>query len=199
MTEQHPLFAAIYNWIMIPQDWLGFRRQRQEVVSKAKGKVLELGVGTGLNLPLYRNVEHVIGIEPDTHMLKRAYFQSKKALVSVELKLLSAEELPFEDATFDTIVSTLVFCTIPDADKAAKEVHRVLKPEGTFLFLEHVRAKTPRLAKVQDKVTPIWRKLFGGCHPNRDIIAIFQRSGLEISILQNIKYNLVLKGIAKPI
>lgn len=196
---EHPIFATLYNWIMIPQDWLGFRKLRQEIVRTAKGKVLELGVGTGLNLPHYQDIEWVIGIDPDPYMLKKAYFQTRKAVIPVELSKCSAEELPFEDAIFDTVIATLVFCTIPEADKAAREVHRVLKPEGTFRFLEHVGAKTPFLAKVQDKVTPVWRKLCGGCHLNRDTIDLFQRNGFELVELDNIKYNLVLRGVARPI
>lgn len=195
--SQHPIFAAVYNWVMIPQDWLGFRKQRQETIRTAKGKVLELGIGTGLNLPHYRDVEKVVGIDPDPYMLKRAYLQIQRASVPVELNPYSTEELPFEDAYFDTVISTLVFCTIPDADKAAREVHRILKPEGTFRFLEHVRAKTPFLAKVQDKLTPAWKKLCAGCHLNRDTIGLFQRSGFEIVELHDVKYNILLRGVAK--
>jgi len=196
--EPHPIFAAVYDWVMVPQDWLGLRKQRQEIVHAAKGKVLELGVGTGLNLPLYREVTKVIGVDPDPYMLKRAYARLKKAAAPIELCRSSAEELPFEEGTFDTVVSTLVFCTIPDADKAAREVHRVLKPEGTFQFLEHVKSETPVLAKAQDALTPLWKKLFGGCHLNRNTLALFQRNGFEITRLQKVKYDVVWRGTARP-
>jgi ubiquinone/menaquinone biosynthesis C-methylase UbiE len=196
--EQHPIFAALYNWIMIPQDWLGLGKQRQKVVWAAKGKVLELGIGTGLNLPYYQDVEKVVGIDPEPHMLKKARRKLKRASVPVELIQCSAEDLPFRDSSFDTVISTLVFCTIPEADKAAREAHRVLKPAGTFRFLEHVRTKTPILAKVQDILTPGWKKLYAGCHLNRDIMSIFRRNGFEIVELQNILHDVILRGVAKP-
>jgi ubiquinone/menaquinone biosynthesis C-methylase UbiE len=196
--EQHPIFAATYNWIMIPQDWLGLRKQRQKVVSAAKGKVLELGIGTGLNLPYYRDVEKVVGIDPEPHMLKRAHRELKRAFVSVEFIQCSAEDLPFKNSSFDTVISTLVFCSIPEVDRATREVHRVLKPAGTFRFLEHVRTKTPILAKIQDTLTPGWKKLYAGCHLNRETLSIFRRNGFEIMELQSVIYDVVLRGVAKP-
>lgn len=183
---------------MIPQEWLGLGKQRQKVVSAAKGKVLELGIGTGLNLPYYRDVEKVVGIDPEPHMLERAYRELKRASVSVELIRCSAEDLPFKNSSFDTVISTLVFCSIPEVDKATREVHRVLKPAGTFRFLEHVRTKTPILAKVQDALTPGWKKLCAGCHLNRETLSIFRRNGFEIMELQSVVYDVVLRGMAKP-
>lgn len=180
MSERHPIFAAWYDLAMIPQDWLGFRNHRKRTVAGATGRVLEIGIGTGLNLALYERADRIVGIEPDPYMLAHALRRSRRAAKPVELLEASGEELPFASATFDAVVATLVFCTIPEPERAAREVRRVLRPGGSFHFFEHVRAVRPALGRMQDWITPLWRRLCGGCQPNRPTLATFERAGFRI-------------------
>jgi ubiquinone/menaquinone biosynthesis C-methylase UbiE len=160
---------------MEPQDRLGLARQRRRTARAATGRVLELGIGTGRNLPHYSSVEEVVGIEPDRHMLRQAHPRAAAAPFPVRLVEGSAEALPFGEHEFDTIVVALALCTIPDPDAALAEARRVLKPDGRILFLEHVRSSRPRLARFQDLITPVWMVLAGGCHPNRATVETIER------------------------
>jgi len=193
----HPLFASLYDTLMLPQEWLGAGKHRAYVVGPVSGRVLELGIGTGLNLRHYRSVEQVIGIDPDPYMLRRAKRRAVSAPFPTALLLNRAEALPFGDASFGTVVATLVFCTVSDPQAAVREVRRVLKPGGTFRFLEHVRMKSPPLARLQEALTPLWRRLFGGCHLDRDTLATFQEGGFEIVELEEFTKGLFIKGVAR--
>ena len=163
----------------------GLRRQRKEAVGVASGRVLELGVGTGANLGFYSaQAREVVGIEPSAAMLKKSNArwrslqqQSAASHPRVVLQRGSAEQLAFADATFDTVVACLVFCTIPDAEAAAREMFRVLKPGGRVVFFEHVRAPDARWARWQDRLNPLWNVLASGCNLNRDTKALFTRAG----------------------
>ena len=199
MRQEHPIFARLYDLYMLPQELWGVRARRRRVVGDAVGTVLELGVGTGLNVPLYRRARCVVGIDPDPHMIRRARRRAGDAPVPVRLVLAGGEALPFPDGTFDTVIATLVFATIPDAAAAAREVHRILKPEGTFRFFEHFRSEHPSLARLQDAVTPVWRRLFGGCQPNRDIVRIFADAGFQVLGTTKFRGTFLLHGIAKPV
>lgn len=194
----HPIFAAVYDTLMRPQEWLGARKHRAYVAGPASGRVLELGIGTGLNFRYYRSVDQVIGIDPDPYMLKRAKHRAASAPFPTTLLLNGAEALPFEEACFETVVATLVFCTVADPKAAVREVRRVLKPGGTFRFLEHVRVKPPSLAKIQETLTPAWKKLFGGCHLDRDTLATFQEDGFKIVELKEFTKGFLMRGVAKP-
>ena len=178
--QRHPIFAALYDSILLPFDRLSFRPHRRRLAAAAHGRTLEIGIGTGLNLDLYENARPIVGIEPDPEMLKRAHRRAARLGRPVHLVIAGAEALPFPDGAFDSVVATLVFCTIPDVDAAAKEVRRVLAPRGAFHFLEHVRARQRWLARCQDAVTPLWKCLFAGCHPNRQALPAFERAGLHI-------------------
>jgi ubiquinone/menaquinone biosynthesis C-methylase UbiE len=167
----HPLAAAFYDPLMRVQGVLGLERQRARTAREATGRVLELGVGTGLNLPHYANAAEVVGIDPDPYMLSRARPRAAAAARAVELVEGSAEALPFEDGSFDTVVAALSLCTIPDAAAALREARRVLRPDGRLLFLEHVRAERPWAARLQDRLERPWMRVAGGCHPNRDTVA----------------------------
>ena len=138
--REHPVHAALYDVLVVPQDWLGLRKQRARVAREARGDVLEIGVGTGLNLPHYADAARVVAVDPDRYMLRRARRRARKARVPVELVRASAEDLPFADDSFDTVVVTLALCTIGDPTAAVRELHRVIKPDGRFVFLEHGRA-----------------------------------------------------------
>jgi ubiquinone/menaquinone biosynthesis C-methylase UbiE len=199
MGWEHPVFAWVYDLYMLPQELWGVRERRRRVVRHAAGRTLELGVGTGLNFPLYRGVSWLVGIDPDPHMLRRARARAERALVRIALVRASGEALPFRDAAFDTVVSTLVFATIPDPATAAREVCRVLKPQGRLRFFEHFRSRQPLLAGLQDAVTPVWKRLMGGCQPNRDVVSIFRGAGFEILEAVKFRGTFLLHGVARPL
>jgi len=199
MVGEHPIFARVYDLYMLPQELWGVRERRRRVVGDAVGTILEVGVGTGLNFPLYRKARWVVGIEPDPHMLRGSRPRAARARIPIRLVRSGGEALPFRDAAFDTVVSTLVFATIPDPAAAAREVRRVLKPDGRLRFFEHFRSRQPLLARVQDAVTPMWKRFLGGCQPNRDILGIFREAGFEILESTKFRGTFLLHGIARPV
>ncbi len=156
---------------------MGERRAR--LLAGATGAVLEIGSGTGANLPHYRGVERVTVSEPDPFMRRRLRTKLGAARVPVAVSEAGAEALPFPDGCFDTVVSTLVLCTVPNQGTALDEIRRVLRPGGRLLFIEHVRAEG-KVARWQDRIEPLWGCLFGGCHPNRDTLAAIEAAGLEV-------------------
>ena len=159
---------------------------RREVTSGAKGRTLEIGFGMGSNWPYLPAEVEYTGIEPDPHMRERAeaYVPPGRALT---LTNGDAHVLEFPDGSFDTVIGTLVFCTIPDARRALAEVRRVLKPGGEFRFLEHVRAKNRVGSLLQDAINPLWSRLGGGCHPNRDTLAAMRAAGFEVTSVRGVK------------
>ena len=158
------------------------RPLRQEIVGQAHGVVLEVGAGNGLNFAFYNpsGVERVEAIEPSTTMLSYARTRAASAPVSVNLTQAPAENLPFPNATFDSIVVTLVFCSVDDPLRALNELRRVLKPAGTLLMLEHVRAHGAFAATLQNIITPLNRRLAGNCHWNRATENTVQQAGFTI-------------------
>lgn len=164
-----------------------FWPQRKEVIAGCRGRVLEVGIGTGANLPHYGpDVTEVVGIEPDAAMLDRARQASRKLPLSFPLTLAvgDAQALDFPDESFDTVLMCLVLCTIPDPLRALREARRVLKPGGQLLFLEHVRSPDQGVAKWQDRLTPAWKHLACGCHLNRDTAATFREAGFRFQSLR---------------
>ena len=157
------------------------RRQRRKVVPLARGRVLEIGIGTGLNLEHYdkARVEKIVGVDPALEMHRLARKRIAKAGMPVELVGLSAEKIPFEAGTFDTVVVTYSLCTIPDPLAALGEMRRVLKPGGRLIFCEHGLAPDPSVRRWQDRLTPLWSKVAGGCHLNRDIPALLKEAGFR--------------------
>lgn len=175
------LFGRLYDPIMEIPENLGLRGLRRELLRGLTGRVLELGVGTGRNLPLHpSSVERLSGIDPDENMLRRAEKRVHQAAFPVELIPAPAEELPFGDDSFDAVVSTLVFCTIPDPPKALQMVRRVLKSGGEFRLLEHVRMEQEPVGWAQEKATPLWKHVVGGCHLDRDTLAAVREAGFEV-------------------
>ena len=181
-----------YEWLMRPAldhvCTLGpIMRQRARLLPQAQGVVLEPGVGTGLNLPLYNRdrVRAVIGIDPSAPFLKLAKERAPRAPVPVELLRGTAERLPLEDNSIDTVVLTYTGCSIPDLDAALAEFRRVLKPSGRLLLCEHGRAREPRVRKMQDLLNPLWRPLAGGCNLNRDIADRLHKAGFAIERMEN--------------
>jgi ubiquinone/menaquinone biosynthesis C-methylase UbiE len=175
------LFAALYDRSLRATEEGGLRRMRRELLAGAGGRVVELGAGTGANLDLYPDtVENLIVVEPDPHMAKRLRAKLAESERPAGVVETPAERLPFEDSSFDTVVATLVLCTIPDPAAALTEAARVLKPGGRLLFIEHVRATEPGLARWQDRLEKPWRFLGDGCHCNRDTVATIAASPLRL-------------------
>lgn len=171
-ADGHPHLARVIDLAMAP-----LARLRPGVVGAARGRVLEIGVGTGLNLGWYADDVDLVGIEPDPHMLGRARSRSRALSRPVELVQVGAEALPFPDASFDEVVATFVLCTIPDPVRATAEALRVLRPGGTLRFAEHVASPVPWIRAVQGAVDPLWSRLAGGCSLCRDPVALLATAG----------------------
>ncbi|MFM1655187.1 class I SAM-dependent methyltransferase [Brevibacillus sp. B_LB10_24] len=173
-------FARFYDMVMDPLERRGMRGIREELVSKATGAVLEIGSGTGLNFPHYKHAEEVIAIEPNPRMRSKSMNRRRESRVPIQVIDGGAENLPFADNTFDTAVATLVFCTIPDPERAFQEIRRVCKPDAKILLFEHVRLDHPVIGKIQDWVTPLWKRVCDGCELNRKTVELLQREGFKV-------------------
>lgn len=177
----NPVLAAVYDLVMRPAELFGLRRQRRRVAGAATGRVLEIGAGTGTMLGHYADpVSQVVATDPDPHMLARARPKAQRAAVPVELVEAGAEDLPFDDGSFDTVVVALALCTVADLEAVLREVQRVLVPEGRLVFLEHVRSGRPLVARAQEFLTPAWERVAGGCHLDRDTVAAIESAGFEL-------------------
>lgn len=154
---------------------------RERIVGNAKGRVLEIGIGSGVNLPLYTDATQIVGIEPHPRLLKMAAEKGGRTLS--ELIEGSAESIPLEDSSIDTVVTTWTLCSIPDVATALAEMRRVLKPDGQLLFVEHGLAPDEGVRKWQNRLTPVWKKIAGGCHLNRPVRTLIENSGFQISRL----------------
>jgi ubiquinone/menaquinone biosynthesis C-methylase UbiE len=155
------------------------------MIPRARGVVLEVGVGSGLNLPFYTSaVTRLYGVDTSAELLVMARANETRASFPVELRQLPAERISLETATIDTVVSTWTLCSIADPTAALREMRRVLKPGGTLLFVEHGLSPDARVRAWQDRLTPVWRALAGGCHLNRKIDQLIQAAGFAIAELQ---------------
>lgn len=177
------LYAAGYDFFTKRLDAKGGAEHRQRLVARAEGEVLEIGAGTGRNLRDYRAAAKVTALEPDPDMRARAEDRARRAGVPVEVLDGDALSLPFPDASFDTVVVSLVLCTIPDPAQALREAHRVLRPGGSLRFYEHVRSGEEKLARRQDRWCTPWRWFGRGCHPNRDTVSLIEASGFAVGEL----------------
>lgn len=157
-------------------------RQRQLVVPRAQGRVLEVGIGTGLNLAFYdrSKLERLVGIDPAEQMHALAQRRSRRADMPVQLVTLSAEHLPLESASFDCVVCTYTLCSIPDPLAALREMRRVLKPGGKLLYAEHGLAPDTAVARHQARLEPYWSKIAGGCHLTRNVPLLLQQAGFHV-------------------
>jgi ubiquinone/menaquinone biosynthesis C-methylase UbiE len=178
--REHRLFAAVYDAMSRPLEEAALAERRARRLRDLTGDVLEVGAGTGANLRHYRRAARVVAAEPDRAMRRRLAANLFTATVPVQISDAAAEALPYPDASFDAVVFTLVLCTVADLDSALAEAHRVLKPGGRLVVLEHVRGDGA-MAWWQDRVTPLWRVMFGGCHPNRDIAAAITHAGFRLA------------------
>jgi ubiquinone/menaquinone biosynthesis C-methylase UbiE len=194
---------------MVKNENATIRNMRKDIVGGAKGRILEVGCGTGANFSYYGDTaSEIIATDPDYYMLERARKRAAQAGHTIEIKQAPAEELPFEDASFDTVVCTSTMCTVRDPHKALSEVRRVLKPEGEYRFFEHVRYENAFGAFWQDMITPVWRWVAAGCHPNRDVVSFVREAGFEFERLELTKPHPPIppmvfvrphiKGVARP-
>jgi ubiquinone/menaquinone biosynthesis C-methylase UbiE len=175
------LFAAVYDRGLKGTEDAGLREMRRETLRAAHGRTIDLGAGTGANLGLFPEaVTELVLAEPDPHMLKKLQAKMGDGGADVSVVEASAEQLPFEDSSFDTAVFTLVLCTVPNPAAALAEAARVLRPGGRLLFVEHVRSEEPGLARWQDRLERPWRFLGDGCHCNRDTVANIEASPLTV-------------------
>lgn len=159
---------------------------RQRVVPAAEGRVLEIGVGSGLNLPYYSAAAaEVVGLDPSPKLLSMAGKAARRTTRRIELLEGSAEAIPLDDSSVDTVVTTWTLCTIPDVSKALAEMRRVLKRNGRLLFAEHGRSPDPGVRYWQDRLTPVWRRIGGGCQLNRPIPQLVEGAGFRIEQMEN--------------
>jgi ubiquinone/menaquinone biosynthesis C-methylase UbiE len=191
-------FSALYDRCFKASEEAGLRDMRRDLLAGARGRVLELGAGTGLNLDLYPgSVQDLTLTEPDPHMVKQLRKRAAESSRSAEVVEAPAEKLPFGDDSFDTVALTLVLCTVPNPAGALQEIKRVLKPDGQFLFLEHVRSPEPGLAKWQDRLEKPWRFLGDGCHCNRDTVSAISAAGFQLGDVERPEFPKVVP-IVKP-
>ena len=162
------------------------RYQRAKVVPQAHGRVLEIGIGSGLNLPFYdaAKVEKLWGLEPADEIRRMAEKAAKTSPFPVEFIGLPGETIPLDSGSIDTVVTTYTLCTIPDAVAALREMRRVLRPGGQLLFSEHGRAPDAAVRRWQDRLTPLWKRIGGGCHLNRDIPELLRQGGFALPWLE---------------
>ena len=161
------------------------RRFRERVIPQATGRVLEIGIGSGLNLPFYSaGVEQLFALEPSPELRRMAGRRTKGTRFTVEFLDRSAEEIPLERGSVDTVVTTWTLCTIPDAVRALQEMKRVLKPSGALLFVEHGLAPDPGVRAWQHRLNPLWNRIGGGCNLNRKIDDLVAQAGFRVVDLQ---------------
>ena len=179
------MFAAVYDPFLALGELAGLRRHRRRLLASARGRVVELGAGTGLNLSYYSGeLEALILVEPDAAMRRRLVRRVRGSGRAAHIVEASAERLPLADGSVDTIVATLVLCTVDDPQRVLDEIARVLRPHGELLFIEHVRAQSLRLARWQDRLHRPWRRFACGCRCNRATVELMRASGFEVDVAQ---------------
>jgi ubiquinone/menaquinone biosynthesis C-methylase UbiE len=174
-------FSALYDRGLKATEDAGLRQMRREVLAQASGRTIDIGAGTGVNVTLFPpGVTELVLAEPDPHMTAKLRPKLHASGVRAEVVEAPAERLPFEAASFDTAVFTLVLCTVPDPTAAMAEAARILRPGGKLLFIEHVRSEDAGLARWQDRLESPWRFLADGCYCNRDTVGLIESSSFEL-------------------
>ena len=189
-------FAWLYDIVMSATERGRLARWRRSVASPAHGRILEIGAGTGLNFSHYRAGATVIATEPDTAMLTHAWLRARVSRARILLVAADAEALPFRDNAFDTAIVGLALCTIPRPRRALAELRRTLRSGASLRLLEHVRAAQPIVARVQDWLTPFWRRVAGGCRLNRRTADVIAASGFVIESMTPHAGGLVVEIVA---
>jgi ubiquinone/menaquinone biosynthesis C-methylase UbiE len=178
------VFAVVYDPSLLLAELAGVRRHRRRTLSRARGRVVELGAGTGLNLRHYpHGLDALVLVEPNPAM-RRRLAQRARRRDDVQILDAGAERLPLADHSVDTVVATFVLCTVDDPQRALNEIHRVLRPNGELLFVEHVRAQSPRLAHWQDRLSEPWRRFACGCRCNRATLDLMRACSFEVDVAQ---------------
>jgi len=185
-----PVFARFWLWVSPGMDRGGLARLRDELLAGLAGPVIEVGAGNGLNFGHYPpEVTHVVAVEPNPHLRRVARQAAPRAPVPVEVVDAVADRLPVAEASFDAAVASLVLCSVPDPQAALRELYRVIRPGGELRFLEHVRASTPALRRVQRGLdATIWPAFGGGCHVGRDTAAEIEQAGFTINRLDQVRF-----------
>lgn len=192
-------FAAVYDPFVWIGERIGMRSRRRELLRHARGRTVELGSGTGLNVPHYPDdLDELILTEPDASMRAHLERRLRRGGRAAEVLGAPAERLPFDDGSVDTVVATLVLCTVDAPDDALREIARVLRPGGQFLFIEHVRSESPRLAAWQDRLAGPWQRFAEGCRCNRATVELIAASGLAVDELRESSWR-GMPRIVKPL
>ena len=179
-------FAAVYDRGLKATEEAGLRAMRRQTLAAASGRTLDLGAGTGVNAGLFPPaVSELVLVEPGPHMFNKLQAKLEGSGEGVSVIQAPAESLPFADGSVDTVVFTLVLCTVPDPSAALVEAARVLRPGGRLLFVEHVRSDDPGLARWQDRLEKPWRFFADGCHCNRDTVAMIEASPFELERVEH--------------
>ena len=188
--RRRPLFARYYARLAPAMEARGLATLRQELLAGARGRVVEVGAGNGLNFPHYPvEVAEVLAVEPEPHLRQLAAEAAQRAPVPVTVLAGTAANLPLETASVDVGVASLVLCSVDDEQAALAELHRVIRPGGELRFLEHVRADAPRLRRLQEVAqATVWPLLAGGCHPARDTAAAIAAAGFQITALRRFRF-----------
>lgn len=197
----------VYDPFLAWGEQTGMGERRRRLLAHVSGNVLEVGAGTGLNLPFYpRDLDRLVVAEPNRHMLKRLRRRLSSLQLAANAIEAPAEALPFDDSSFDAVVSTLVLCTVEDPTRGLEEIRRVLRPGGSLLFIEHVRADDARLARWQDRLHRAWRAFADGCNCNRPTLNHLHDAGFAVSLEETASWRRMppivrplIRGRATPI
>jgi SAM-dependent methyltransferase len=192
-------FAVIYEPSLWSGERAGLRKRRKELLELSAGNTIEIGAGSGLNLPHYPDdLEALALVEPDASMRRHLARRSARTRLPVRVVDAPAEQLPFPDGSVDTVVSTFVLCTVDAPDVALQEIMRVLKPGGQLLFIEHVRSDTPTLARWQDRLANPWRRFARGCRCNRATAELIAACGFELEDVREATWR-AMPPIVRPL
>lgn len=186
---RHPIFARLYQRLSAGDETRGEAEHRREMLAELKGRVIEIGAGNGLNFKQYSAaVEEVVAVEPEAYLRAQAERAAETAKVPVTVVAELADRLPFDDATFDAGVASLVLCSVPAQDAALAELYRVIRPGGELRFYEHVVADDPALARFQRVIGHVWPFFAGGCHTDRDTGKAIAAAGFEIERIRRFTF-----------
>lgn len=200
--RSRPVFARWYGVLARRAERGEIGRRRQALLGQALGRVLDLGAGTGESFKhMSPTVRELVALEPDPAMLRQAARRLRETVVPARLVQGGSERLPFATGTFDTVVACLVLCTVGDLDATVAELHRVLRPGGRLLLMEHVRASDDALAEWQDLVDRPWSWVHGGCHPNRRTLEAVEDAGFRLGPLERYGFPVLphVQGVAERV
>ena len=194
------VFAAMYDPLLWRGERAGMGARRRRLLAGARGRTVELGSGTGLNVQYYPgDLDELILTEPEAAMRARLDRRLRSSQRKAKVLDASADQLPFEEGSVDTVVSTLVLCTVDHPEAVLREVERVLRPGGRLLFVEHIRSQSPRLAKWQDRLEAPWRRFAEGCRCNRATRELIRASGLQLDDVQEATWEGMMVPIVRPL